>query len=257
MKRSIDRRKNIQQQMDKHQINFEFIEAVDGNQLTKEQLARVDNKLATRRLSGPLSKRQIGCALSHANIYQKIVDEKIQNTIILEDDVIISDDFVKHLKLSTFSKLGYDFLSLYCGCEIVDKEVNSFDNYKIYNFNSNVFGAVAYYLNYKAGIELSKVTKIISCYSDFPIHLGRICKAAIIKPNIINYSTGFKSTISMVSPNSNKIDIYVIKNRIRRYSMIEYFLNPTKYLNFKEFIKDTYFLFLLKLYRSIKNNFKK
>ena len=42
-----------------------------------------------------MNKGEIGCALSHINLYKKIVSDKLSYAIILEDDVEF-DERLKH-----------------------------------------------------------------------------------------------------------------------------------------------------------------
>jgi len=88
-----DRLQNILQQFEKFNItNFEIVEAVDGRCLTTEQLSTVYDKKSAERLTKPLSLLEIGCALSHLKIYNKIIEEN-KRCLIIEDDVILSDLF--------------------------------------------------------------------------------------------------------------------------------------------------------------------
>jgi GR25 family glycosyltransferase involved in LPS biosynthesis len=45
----------------------------------------------------------IWCGISHINIWKKIVKEKINKSLILEDDFILVDDFLN--KLNKFNKI--------------------------------------------------------------------------------------------------------------------------------------------------------
>jgi glycosyl transferase family 25 len=250
LKRSTDRRKVMQEQMDKHQINFEFIEAIDGKQLTKEQLARVDIKTANRRLGRTMINNEIGCALSHASIYQKMVDEKIKEAIILEDDVILTSGFVKHLKLSTLSNLGYDCLLLYYKYYYIGiiKQIDSFDNYQIHSLNNNPHGAVAYYLNYKMALRLKEITKTISYVADYPIDLNTLGKFGAIQPNMIDTNIEI-STINIKLINKWKV-------RFRIYSTWEYFANRVNYKNLWGYIYYFYSDALCKIFSRFKSLLK-
>ena len=78
-------------------VDFSFIKAVDGKQLTEEKLKEMDIKLCSE-WKDPYSGRnltwgEVGCMMSHYNIYKKCVEENIDVAIILEDDVTIPDNF--------------------------------------------------------------------------------------------------------------------------------------------------------------------
>ncbi len=72
---------------------YEIFPAVDGIQLSDDQLAKYSEVEAIKTLGRPLVKTQIGCALSHLNIYEKIVAEGISECVVLEDDIYIGKMF--------------------------------------------------------------------------------------------------------------------------------------------------------------------
>ena len=84
--------------MDKLQINFERYSAVDGNNLSSYSrflflLKQIDNKSIIRG--------EIGCKLSHYDIWQKIK----KPTLILEDDIMVHEETFTQLK-SVFDNLN-------------------------------------------------------------------------------------------------------------------------------------------------------
>lgn len=93
LKRATERREHIVRQMQEQKIPFEFFDAVDGRTLTEEQKSKADLKLAEKLLGHTLVPGEIGCALSHIGIYEKMVQENIPSCIILEDDMIFDPQF--------------------------------------------------------------------------------------------------------------------------------------------------------------------
>ena len=65
-------------------LDYQFIDAVVGNSLSDEDLARHVERFSE---SG-LTKGEIGCALSHQRIYQMMVDMNLPNALVLEDDAL-------------------------------------------------------------------------------------------------------------------------------------------------------------------------
>ena len=93
--RSIERRASITKQMKRLELEFEFIDAVDGKEITNDQLNKVDFDLARNFCGHDLSINEVGCALSHILLYEQIVKESIDKCIILEDDIYINSSFKK------------------------------------------------------------------------------------------------------------------------------------------------------------------
>jgi len=65
-----------------------IISAIDGKSLTDNELKEITLKQESIKTIGrELTNSEIGCALSHKLIYEKIIAENIENALILEDDV--------------------------------------------------------------------------------------------------------------------------------------------------------------------------
>ena len=91
--RSKERRVYMQEQLDAFGVRYEFYSAVDGNALTPQQRACYSEEESVRQFGYPLTNGEIGCALSHLQIYEKMVAEDIAELLILEDDAAIKKDF--------------------------------------------------------------------------------------------------------------------------------------------------------------------
>ncbi|XOJ85154.1 glycosyltransferase family 25 protein [Methylophilaceae bacterium Uisw_099_01] len=81
-------------------LNVEFIEAVDGNNLTKKALSSVYSpKNAIEAFGREMTKGEVGTALSHKIIYEKIINKNIKAALILEDDVTFDEKLINVLAL--------------------------------------------------------------------------------------------------------------------------------------------------------------
>lgn len=83
-----ERRNHVRELVAQYQLDAEFIDAVD--------LRKVDDKVAYQfyqpteralRKNKLLNRPEVGCALSHQNIYKRMIDEQIPIALVLEDDV--------------------------------------------------------------------------------------------------------------------------------------------------------------------------
>jgi GR25 family glycosyltransferase involved in LPS biosynthesis len=93
LKRSGERRHEIERLLEKYSITFEFIEAIDGNQLSEEIITesrKRSNNWYQNDWGSKYSMKlgEIGAALSHMMIYKRIISENIDAAIILEDDIL-------------------------------------------------------------------------------------------------------------------------------------------------------------------------
>lgn len=92
MKRSIERRAFMHKQLINQNLDFEFVQAVDGAALTDDYLSRIcDYKEMAAKRPWLLKRGVYGCLLSHLSIYKDIIANNIPFALVLEDDVEISD----------------------------------------------------------------------------------------------------------------------------------------------------------------------
>ncbi len=78
-------------QLQRLNLDFEIIDAVDYQNLSEAEFNNLSDQEAVN--SNPfLTKGAIACALSHVKVYQKIVDEKLEKALVLEDDAILPEN---------------------------------------------------------------------------------------------------------------------------------------------------------------------
>ena len=74
-------------------LDVEFIKAVDGRQLSEEEInARFDFKRSRKLYGKTITPGEVGCSLSHRKIYKDIVDNNVPYALLLEDDIAIQRD---------------------------------------------------------------------------------------------------------------------------------------------------------------------
>ena len=81
------RRQNATQEFKKHNVEFQFFDAVMANRMSKEEL---DTKALKDTF---LSPSEIGCALSHCGVYDEFLKSDEKSIMICEDDIYFTDDF--------------------------------------------------------------------------------------------------------------------------------------------------------------------
>jgi len=92
-------------------VNYEIYDAVDGRTDLEDIRFNIYSKWHEPTYKINMTNGEIGCALSHLNIWKKIVDENIESAIILEDDFIVNDpDFV-----NTVNNIDFDYDLVYLG----------------------------------------------------------------------------------------------------------------------------------------------
>lgn len=89
---------------------FEFIDAVIGKNLAEYEINKINqSNWVKKRYKRNLALGEIGCSLSHREIYKNMLHNNIEWAIILEDDVFFKFDFFEELN-SIYKKFNVDDL---------------------------------------------------------------------------------------------------------------------------------------------------
>nr|XP_046264773.1 procollagen galactosyltransferase 2 [Scatophagus argus] len=121
LKRRSDRRDRMLSTLAVLGINATLTEAVDGKALNSSQL----HAMGVDMLPGykdpysdrVLTKGEIGCFLSHYNIWQQVVQRELQQVLVLEDDVRFEPRFCHKLVtvMENIKKVGLEWDLIYVG----------------------------------------------------------------------------------------------------------------------------------------------
>ena len=110
--RAEKRKENVQTIISNLKLETEVIDAVDGNELTFDEISNYKSKKNLYKPNYPfkINNGEIGCFLSHRSVWKKIVEEKLDSALILEDDTQIDlENFEQSFKIALkhINKLGY------------------------------------------------------------------------------------------------------------------------------------------------------
>lgn len=98
LERDVNKKERIINECDRLNLDFEIFNAVDGGALSESFLKETVLDYG----SNFLTNGEIGCSLSHLNLYEKIINDGLPYALILEDDAILNDKIVSFI--STFEK---------------------------------------------------------------------------------------------------------------------------------------------------------
>lgn len=93
-----ERRQRMTDIMNSLGLEFEFIDAVDGRKSPPLEQDIYNAKKRLKCFGKHLTGGEIGCTLSHKFLYEKIVNENIEQALIFEDDIIIHPHFLETLQ---------------------------------------------------------------------------------------------------------------------------------------------------------------
>ena len=192
---------NIKEQQSKINTNIEIFDAVKGDKININQL--MDDNILSRDWvntnTNPHKLREIGCYLSHYNIYTKIQNDKLTGyTIIFEDDFNIQPDNFEENIISLIKTSNDDFDMIYLGNN--NNNHDKLINNNLYTHDNNVplNGTHGYIVNNKNIEKIIKLTKYIDTPIDVKIHnLAKNDELTIlvVNPTIVNHPNDSPSTI--------------------------------------------------------------
>lgn len=88
----------MEKQLSELGSEYERVNAIFGRELNSDDLNKYySSKRSLRCQSRELNRAEIGCGLSHLKAYGKLIEQKLPFALILEDDVIIPNEFEKAL----------------------------------------------------------------------------------------------------------------------------------------------------------------
>ena len=95
LERDTEKRKVIKETLQGFNLNFSFINAIDGITLPESQINLIrERSVGTVASRGfPATAGEIGCTLSHVKAYHQVLEDKQIWACILEDDVILDERF--------------------------------------------------------------------------------------------------------------------------------------------------------------------
>ena len=199
-----ERIQNIKNQETKINNKINIFDGVNGLKLDINELIKNNILDKNHKLSENInhSKREIGCYLSHHNIYKKIKkDNKKGYTIIFEDDFLVNspnlkDDIRKSIDKLNRKNIDFDFLFL--GSNQINYGENIIDNLYYVNPKQNLYGTHAYVINNKNIDKIIDKIKIIKHQIDIIIQdlsKNNIFNTVIMYPYTVIQNKSFKSTV--------------------------------------------------------------
>ena len=180
----------IKNNLTKLGLPFKVIYGIDGRKFENNYfLDSVYNKYkAELSIGRKMLYTEIACAYGHLKIYNEIVKKKLQNAIILEDDIIVSKNFKDWVEKNFFLK-EYDLLAFIATSGFI-KKISVFEKFCIFKFISHFYSTSAYQINIKTCKKIIRVSKNkVIGFADWPINLVKHnIKAAIITPFLVMLS---------------------------------------------------------------------
>lgn len=184
-----------------------------------------------------MTKGEIGCALSHLKIYQKIVDENIPYALILEDDAIFDAEFPKYLKeIENFlsQKPNFELVCLMYQGDKYLKNLNLKTNKRIslYKMRAGT-GTYGYVITKAAAKKLLNSNTPVILEADCWVQCLKLCGLNLycLDKDIVKTSDsdGSNSSIEHERHTLGKQKSKARKRRMRKFGGLKYILRSLWY----------------------------
>ena len=159
--RETARRENIKQRLTALGANYEFFNAVDGKALQPSQYThRMQTRHHFLKEGFEMTSGEIGCFMSHHNLWQKIADGKNEYALVLEDDAVWDNDFADVINQVLTCKWHWEvvLLSEYTSTTAGRVLCNLGDNRQLIRRHRRAFTAAAYLIS-RTGAAIATIAK--------------------------------------------------------------------------------------------------
>lgn len=256
LEKDIARRNNMQNLLSKQSINFEFVDAVYGKNIPKDELYKYydENKAKREAIGGGLTISEIGCAMSHLKAYQTMISQNLPYSLILEDDVLIGCEFKdilldieNVLKKSHFLDVillgGDNFWYTKWGA------TNIYHKYNIVKTHHDVWYAYSYIITQEAARKMiDKITPIFTVIDHWDYYNRKgWCNVYAVVPNVV-----IPSSDSLLSNIENE---RLSEKKYRKHSILERFYHKIIYNLFYKPIIRRLLRVIYRLKQNNKNNY--
>jgi glycosyl transferase family 25 len=221
LERDIEKKENMDFLCKNYSMVTIPIVATDGLSLDYKLIKNIYSSYLAQAVFGrELSLPEIGCALSHIEIYKRMIHDNIEHALILEDDVYFDQDLINIQKLIHKFPLNWDLILLghhSAHSRIKESLVSLWyhkrlnNNYKLVRFAEKTYGTYGYIIS-KSGAtkllkELSMIVKPIDHYtgSDKLINLYGVSPACVHINDLFTNSSNITASRQVLSADtSNK-----------------------------------------------------
>ena len=177
LKKDNARKEHMKDLCQRFNLEAEFIEAVNGKELSQEEIDSIYSKdEAICEIGRELSLGEIGCFLSHKMIYQRMIDDNIEEALVLEDDIEFDKDLL--LILNQIKTINDKWELILSGhhtessrnretlCSIWQQKY-IVGKYKLARPCEPAYGTYGYIINKKGASKLLKQLKLIKPIDHF------------------------------------------------------------------------------------------
>jgi glycosyl transferase family 25 len=220
-------------------VEFRLVEAINGRLLSPDKVAEVyDARAARRRLGREMSAGEIGCALSHRQVYRTMLAEGLETAVVLEDDAIVDDEFVEILRQVQRVPDKVELLLFRSVFGFVWRKPEfSMGSYTLHAAASPLVSAVAYFVRSSAARKILQTPRIDSV-ADWPL-CHRSIGQYLALPMPVSYSSDTSTLASeryALQRQQERSLLIRVARAAAHLLFVPYFLAPWRYAGLQNYI---------------------
>ncbi|MET2852556.1 glycosyltransferase family 25 protein [Vibrio owensii] len=168
LKRSIERRERIKEQLGQAGIEFSFLDAVDAEETNFPYSERRNDRLTRKRFGYKLVDSEVACFASHFKAWSAAL-ELNEPLLVLEDNCDLSTEFFEYYQHLPEIAAGFDFLKLCATSPKKFKNIKEVDSkVKIIRYYRRTCGIMGYIISPKAAQSfIQNATQFIEPVDDY------------------------------------------------------------------------------------------
>ena len=159
LKSAAERQAASRKQLDKLDINWDFIDAVDGR-LINDEISEYPRKKVNRLLGFEMTPSEIGCYLSHKEAWKKI-SGGTKLGLVFEDDFQLMDTFTKAIAFACDNEDKWEILRCQGLTNVPYVTSVKNEDFSIVENKADPLGATAYLLSPKVAKMLLEASNYI------------------------------------------------------------------------------------------------
>ena len=205
-----ERRKSISKKLNDLSIEFNFFDGVDGrNGLAPEFEEQIDKGALFHRRH--LTDTEFACALSHLNVYRKIVEQNHPYALVLEDDAIPVPELITYLNGEYYKDA--DLTQLHYSRTYVQRKGRKdlFGDYKSFERITTVkaLAATGYVISNSAAQHFLDNALPIRSPADWPVCIDQL-NCRLVYPQLVT-SQDYPSIIGFRKSTRRQISLLGVK----------------------------------------------
>jgi glycosyl transferase family 25 len=211
LRRSVDRRAKVEQELKKVSMSWSFLDAVDGSALASPPAEYQAWKV--QLLQGyPLTPNEIGCYLSHKEAWKCCVSQNTP-TLVFEDDFVLSPEFENVINSLLNDEDAWNFVRLQGLYEVPYQELALVGSAHLVKNLGDAVGATAYLLKPQAAQVLIDESRDI--YEPVDHFLEHRSKHGLEFLAVRPYPVDISRVKSTIDDRSERAPVKGLRKRVR------------------------------------------